>query len=189
MKNTTSKNKAIKPVIIIAILVFMSFISASCSDGQVDINSASAKELDKITGVGEAIAQRIIDNRTYDSIDDLLRVKGIGEATLAKIKTQGVACLEEETVPEKKVRETITKKEETKSETEEVKETAEQQPVAETKQLPVINLNSEVSKSIKTENNKESLAKNLPLYGTFAFAAVFGAVFLLKQRKIKHGFE
>lgn len=61
--------------------------------GKIDINSAELSELDKIDGVGPVYAQRIIDNRPYSLLDDLLKVKGIGEKTLQKIKEQGLACV------------------------------------------------------------------------------------------------
>ena len=48
----------------------------------VEINTATLQQLDGITGVGPAIGQRIIDARPFSSIDDLLRVKGIGEKIL-----------------------------------------------------------------------------------------------------------
>ncbi len=62
--------------------------------GTIDINSASLSELDQITSVGPAIAQRIIDARPFTSVDDLLRVNGIGEKTLQKIKDQGLAYVQ-----------------------------------------------------------------------------------------------
>ncbi len=57
----------------------------------VDINTASLEQLDNLTGIGPALGQRIIDNRPYNSIDDLLKVQGIGPKNLEKIKQQGLA--------------------------------------------------------------------------------------------------
>ncbi|MDD5638900.1 MAG: helix-hairpin-helix domain-containing protein [Candidatus Pacebacteria bacterium] len=62
-----------------------------CSSNSIDINTASLEELDKIYGVGPSTAQKIIDNRPYNSLDDLIKVSGIGETTLQKIKDQGCA--------------------------------------------------------------------------------------------------
>lgn len=57
----------------------------------VELNKASLAELDLLVGVGPTIAQRIIDARPYTSVDDLSKVKGIGEKTLQDIKSQGLA--------------------------------------------------------------------------------------------------
>ena len=78
-----------------AILFLTSLISANCSKNQININSASLKELDKIVWVGPATAQKIINNRPYRTIDELEKVKGIGDVKLKKIKTQNLACVGE----------------------------------------------------------------------------------------------
>jgi len=62
------------------------------ASGPVDINHASEAELRRISGVGPVLAQRIIEDRrvngAFESPDEILRVKGIGAATLEKIKKQ-----------------------------------------------------------------------------------------------------
>lgn len=66
--------------------------AAACGPGQVNVNAASEADLTRIIHVGLVMAARIVEERPYDSLDDLLRVSGIGEARLADIVAQGVAC-------------------------------------------------------------------------------------------------
>lgn len=64
-------------------------VSAQGSAGRVRINSASASELQSLPGVGPALAQRIIAERSrgrFASVEDLLRVSGIGKAKLEKMR-------------------------------------------------------------------------------------------------------
>ena len=62
------------------------------SGGLVDINRADVHELQRISGVGPAIAQRIIDYRkkhgSFTSPEDLLNVKGIGSSRLEQLRGQ-----------------------------------------------------------------------------------------------------
>ncbi|MDD5638313.1 MAG: helix-hairpin-helix domain-containing protein, partial [Candidatus Pacebacteria bacterium] len=67
---------------IILLFVLFPFILEGAS--LIDINSASSEELQKIIGIGPVLSQRIIEGRPYNSLDDLIKVKGIGEKTLQK---------------------------------------------------------------------------------------------------------
>jgi competence protein ComEA len=57
---------------------------------QVNINTAGATELEELPGIGEVLAQNIIDYRTengpFTSVDQLVDVSGIGDATLAELE-------------------------------------------------------------------------------------------------------
>ena len=56
----------------------------------VDLNTATAAQLEALPGIGPATAKAIIDYRTqhrrFRSVNELLEVRGIGEAKLAQIK-------------------------------------------------------------------------------------------------------
>lgn len=55
----------------------------------VNVNTASQSELEGLPGIGPAMAKRIIAEREkqpFQNVDDLLRVKGIGPAKLAKMR-------------------------------------------------------------------------------------------------------
>jgi competence protein ComEA len=57
---------------------------------KIDINRAELWLLEALPGIGEVLAQRIVDYRSengpFKRIEDLLKVSGIGEGTLDKIK-------------------------------------------------------------------------------------------------------
>ena len=67
-------------------------VSKAIPRGPININRATAKQLDALDGVGPVIAQRIVDyrkiNGSFLSIDDLQKVSGIGAAKFAQIKAK-----------------------------------------------------------------------------------------------------
>lgn len=87
--------------ILLTLIFLITETSAICQNGQININTASAEDLDKLSGIGPVKAQAIIDTRPFNSVDGLIDVNGIGNATLDKIKTQSLACVsnEEENTP------------------------------------------------------------------------------------------
>lgn len=60
------------------------------SRGPLDLNEATAEDLDKLPGIGPSIAQAIVDHRTrhgrFTTIDQLLDVRGIGQAKLDELR-------------------------------------------------------------------------------------------------------
>lgn len=64
--------------------------SPVAGDGRVRLNSASATELQGLPGVGPVLAERIVAHRetvgSFETVEDLLDVPGIGEAKLAAIR-------------------------------------------------------------------------------------------------------
>lgn len=58
--------------------------------GAVNINAADVETLKTIPGISETLARKIADyraeNGNFESVDDIVKVKGIGSKTLAKIK-------------------------------------------------------------------------------------------------------
>lgn len=60
----------------------------------VNINTASRDELTSLEGIGEKTAERIIEyreNNSFDSLEEIMEVKGIGEGKFEKIK--GKICV------------------------------------------------------------------------------------------------
>lgn len=56
----------------------------------VDLNTATAEELDTLPGIGESLARRIIAyreaNGPFGSIEEIMEVSGIGEAKFAELE-------------------------------------------------------------------------------------------------------
>jgi len=96
---------------VLALLVFMPFLSMPIAAGEqesapvirVNINAASSEELQFLPGVGESRAQAILALRKqrgeFKALEELLEVKGIGDASLARMEPH-LALSGKTTVPQ-----------------------------------------------------------------------------------------
>ena len=67
-------------------------VSKKTPSGPININRATARQLDALDGIGPVIAARIVEyrkiNGSFLSVDDLQKVSGIGAAKFAQIKSK-----------------------------------------------------------------------------------------------------
>lgn len=175
-----------KLILLFIFILFLGGISALCEGGQIDINTASSEELDELYGIGPVKAEAIINSRSFESIDELINVNGIGEITLNKIKEQGLACVDEEI---EEVNETVLIKDEVVEESvveEEEEEVIEEEIIeTEIKEIELITL---TAKTIKSQDNKENKS-NYAMYGFVAFSILLVVLFILKKKKYKNEFR
>ena len=95
---TPSSSPTLSPEITLTPAPMPSSISTPTStsspeqSAKINVNTADKQELEKITGVGPIIAQRIIDyrqsNGPFQTIEDIKKVNGIGNKTFEKMKNE-----------------------------------------------------------------------------------------------------
>ena len=76
------------------LLVLLSLFYAALSFAAVDVNTASAADLDSVKGIGPGMSSRIIKERKKSEFKDwadfISRVKGVGEKNAAKFSAAGL---------------------------------------------------------------------------------------------------
>ncbi len=85
--------------------LLLSFCLAGTTFASVDINTASQAELESVKGIGPSRARAIIDyrqkNGPFRNVDDLAKVKGIGPASVEKMRAEiRVGQAKDESKPE-----------------------------------------------------------------------------------------
>ncbi len=64
--------------------------SSSSDGGELNINTATATELETLPGIGPTLAQRIVDYREahgpFAAVEDIMNVRGIGEGLFSEIR-------------------------------------------------------------------------------------------------------
>ncbi len=192
-----------KEVMLLMLIVFLiAGVYASCNETQININTAGAEDLDKIIWIGNSTANKIISYRETDifnSLDELINIKGIGETKLSNIKEQELACVDKEAEEQGETQDQTENQEqeedtdefptEETNEKKDIKENYTENKIVKSLTLETIELNSE-SKDIKSDDNKEVLKRNLAFAGIVTFCVVFGGVlFLSNIRKRKNEFR
>lgn len=66
--------------------------TAADTEDCIDLNKASAKQLDDLPNVGPARAQEIIAGRPWKSVDDLAQVDGLGAKRVQSLKESDLLC-------------------------------------------------------------------------------------------------
>jgi len=93
MKNLMTKSFTVVLVVLMALAASVSAqggLIPDWKDQKININTASQGELQELPRIGEVVAQRIIDfrekNGKFKKIEEIMKVRGVGEKIFANIK-------------------------------------------------------------------------------------------------------
>lgn len=76
--------------VVLGLVLALATAASAVEGGKININTASAEELEQLNQIGSKTAQRIIEyrkaNGPFKAPEDLMQVKGIGEKIFMKNK-------------------------------------------------------------------------------------------------------
>jgi competence protein ComEA len=93
-RNRSNRIRTIGIAAILALMLAAGVSADAATDGSdrepIDLNTADVAALQTVPGIGPALAKRIVEFREkegpFERVDDLLKIRGIGEKSLAKIR-------------------------------------------------------------------------------------------------------
>jgi len=89
-RSATMAGAAVALVGLLLLLAGAPAFAEGSLQGVVNVNTASSEELELLPGIGAARAEALIAAReakgSFESLEELLEVKGIGEASLARLR-------------------------------------------------------------------------------------------------------
>jgi competence protein ComEA len=91
-RRTTMTRRLLPLMVIVTVVAAVVFAgdTGSASEGVVNVNSATAAQLQFLPGIGPAMAKRIIEfrdsNGPFRKVDELVAIRGIGSKTLEKLR-------------------------------------------------------------------------------------------------------
>ena len=179
-------------LLLLMILFLISGIYSQCNETQININTALAEELDEIVHVGPKVAGYIIEQRPFNSLDELINVNYISSGYLEDIIDQGLACVEQTTNETEQVEENQDNTKDEKIIVNDFNDSEKESEEADEPKKPItfdtISLTPSNPKDIKSSNHEEKSEKsnsNYAIYGFIVFCILIAILFMLKIKRKK----